>query len=115
MVHQHFKLVHNFTVLENIVLGVEEVKNGFLSMKGAREKVMELSRRYHLMIDPDAEIQDITVGMQQSCLLYTSSVGDLDGFRGEFPDRVQDQGVQLSRGKRAVGGRMAHQKASFRN
>ena len=65
MVHQHFKLVHNFTVLENIVLGVEEVKNGFLSMKGAREKVMELSRRYHLMIDPDAEIQDITVGMQQ--------------------------------------------------
>ncbi len=65
MVHQHFKLVHNFTVLENIVLGVESTKGGFLRMDQAKEKVMELSERYKLKIDPDALISDITVGMQQ--------------------------------------------------
>lgn len=65
MVHQHFKLVHNFTVLQNIVLGMETVEKGLLKMEEAREKVMELSRRYNLFIDPDALIEDITVGMQQ--------------------------------------------------
>ncbi|MEA4988459.1 MAG: ATP-binding cassette domain-containing protein, partial [Anaerovorax sp.] len=65
MVHQHFKLVHNFTVLQNIILGVETTKNGFLKMDEARKKVMELSNRYGLMVDPDALISDITVGMQQ--------------------------------------------------
>ncbi|MDR1559797.1 MAG: ABC transporter ATP-binding protein [Clostridiales bacterium] len=65
MVHQHFKLVHNFTVLENIILGVETVKNGLLSMAGARNQVMDISRKYGLDINPDAYIQDITVGMQQ--------------------------------------------------
>ncbi|MFU0828735.1 MAG: ABC transporter, ATP-binding protein [Lachnoclostridium sp.] len=65
MVHQHFKLVHNFTVLESIVLGRETVKAGFLKMEEAREKVLELSDRYKLKIDPDAYISDITVGMQQ--------------------------------------------------
>lgn len=65
MVHQHFKLVHNFTVLQNIVLGMETVKGGFLKMEDARKKVIELSERYRLFIDPDACISDITVGMQQ--------------------------------------------------
>ena len=65
MVHQHFKLVHNFTVLESIVLGRETTKNGFLKMDGARKKIMDLSNRYNLKIDPDAYIADITVGMQQ--------------------------------------------------
>lgn len=65
MVHQHFKLVHNFTVLESIILGRETLKNGFLKMDDARKKVMELSERYHFKIDPDAQIADITVGMQQ--------------------------------------------------
>lgn len=65
MVHQHFKLVHNFTVLQNIVLGKEDTHGGFLEMKKARKKVMELSEKYHLSVDPDAKIQDITVGMQQ--------------------------------------------------
>ncbi len=65
MVHQHFKLVHNFTVLESIVLGRETVKNGFLSMEEARKKIITLSERYKLKIDPDAYISDITVGMQQ--------------------------------------------------
>lgn len=65
MVHQHFKLVHNFTVLESIVLGRETTKKGFLKMDEARKKVIELSERYKFKIDPDAYISDITVGMQQ--------------------------------------------------
>ena len=65
MVHQHFKLVHNFTVLESIVLGHETVKNGVLKMEDARKKVMELSEKYKFKIDPDAFISDITVGMEQ--------------------------------------------------
>ena len=65
MVHQHFKLVHNFTVLENIVLGHETVNAGFLKMVDARKKVVELSKNYKFNINPDAYISDITVGMQQ--------------------------------------------------
>ncbi len=65
MVHQHFKLVDVFTVLENIILGVETTKHGFLSKKEAREKVMKLSENYGLNIDPDALVENITVGMQQ--------------------------------------------------
>lgn len=65
MVHQHFKLVHNFTVLENIVLGVETTKHGLLHMDEARVKIVALSKQYGLAIDPDARISDITVGMQQ--------------------------------------------------
>ncbi len=65
MVHQHFKLVEVFTVLENIILGVEPSKMGFLQKKEAREKVVELSERYGLKIEPDALIEDISVGMQQ--------------------------------------------------
>ncbi len=65
MVHQHFKLVENFTVLQNIVLGIETTKRGFLKMDDARKKVMDLSEKYKLFVDPDAIISDITVGMQQ--------------------------------------------------
>ena len=65
MVHQHFKLVEVFTVLENIILGVEPSQMGFLKKKEARKKVVELSERYGLKIDPDARIEDISVGMQQ--------------------------------------------------
>ncbi|NLB89808.1 MAG: ABC transporter ATP-binding protein [Clostridiales bacterium] len=65
MVHQHFKLVENFTVLENIVLGVESVHHGFLEMKKARENVNQLSQLYGLTVDLDAKVEDITVGMQQ--------------------------------------------------
>ncbi|MGE9895954.1 ABC transporter ATP-binding protein [Anaerovoracaceae bacterium SGI.195] len=65
MVHQHFKLVQNFTVLQNIILGAEDTKNGILQLKDARKKVVELSEKYGLFVDPDALIEDITVGMQQ--------------------------------------------------
>ncbi len=65
MVHQHFKLVEVFTVLENIILGVETTKFGFIQKKEARKKVLELSEKYGLNVDPDAKVEDITVGMQQ--------------------------------------------------
>ena len=67
MVHQHFKLVEVFSVLDNIILGVEPTVTpfGFLQKAQARQKVMELSERYGLKVDPDALVEDITVGMQQ--------------------------------------------------
>ncbi len=65
MVHQHFKLVEVFSVLDNIILGVEPNKMGFLQKKEARRRVVELSEKYGLAIDPDAIIEDISVGMQQ--------------------------------------------------
>ena len=65
MVHQHFKLIDVFTVLDNIILGAEDTHLGFLSRKAAREKVLSLSERYGLKVDLDAKIEDITVGMQQ--------------------------------------------------
>ena len=65
MVHQHFKLVECFSVLDNIILGDEDTSFGFLKKSTARKKVQELSDRYGLAVDPDALIEDITVGMQQ--------------------------------------------------
>ncbi len=65
MVHQHFKLVQCFTVLQNIILGVEDTKHGILQTDEARKKVIQLSEKYGLQVDPDALISDITVGMQQ--------------------------------------------------
>ena len=65
MVHQHFKLVDVFTVLDNIILGAEDTKGGFLQKKAARAKVKALSEKYKLQIDLDAKVEDISVGMQQ--------------------------------------------------
>ncbi len=65
MVHQHFKLVECFSVLDNIILGVEPNKLGFLQKKEAREKVLRLSEQYGLKVDLDALVEDISVGMQQ--------------------------------------------------
>ena len=65
MVHQHFKLVHNFTVTENIVLGMEPRSGLSLSLASASQRVKALSEQYGLNVDPDAKIEDISVGMQQ--------------------------------------------------
>ena len=65
MVHQHFKLVECFSVLDNIILGVETTKGGLLQKDEAKKKVIDLSEKYGLLVDPDALIEDITVGMQQ--------------------------------------------------
>ena len=65
MVHQHFMLVRVMTVAENIVLGQEPSRRGVLDLKAARARVRELSDRYGLVVDPDARIEDITVGAEQ--------------------------------------------------
>ena len=65
MVHQHFKLIDVFTVLDNIILGAEDTKMGFLQKKEARRKVQALSEKYGLQVNLDAKVEDITVGMQQ--------------------------------------------------
>ena len=65
MVHQHFKLVECFSVLDNIILGDEDTSHGFLQRDKARQKVMALSEKYGLSVNPDALIEDISVGMQQ--------------------------------------------------
>ena len=65
MVHQHFKLVQNFTVTENIILGMENRKGLVVDKKSASKKIKELSEQYGLNVSPDALISDISVGMQQ--------------------------------------------------
>lgn len=65
MVHQHFKLVENFTVTENIILGCEPKKGLVVDIKKAAKKIEELSKSYGLNVDPYAKIEDISVGMQQ--------------------------------------------------
>ncbi len=65
MVHQHFKLVECFSVLDNIILGDEDTSHGFLQRDKARQKVVALSEKYGLSVNPDALIEDISVGMQQ--------------------------------------------------
>ena len=65
MVHQHFKLVECFSVLDNIILGDEDTAYGFIQRAQAREKVVALSEKYGLRVDPDAIVEDISVGMQQ--------------------------------------------------
>lgn len=65
MVHQHFQLIDDFTVTENIILGSEPMKGIVVDMDAARKRVRELSEQYKLNVDPDAKIEDISVGMQQ--------------------------------------------------
>ncbi|PKL11845.1 MAG: heme ABC transporter ATP-binding protein [Spirochaetae bacterium HGW-Spirochaetae-8] len=66
MVHQHFKLVHNYTVTENIVLGMEpHTRFGTVDLKAAQRQVSQLSQLYGLEVDPQAKVEDITVGAQQ--------------------------------------------------
>lgn len=65
MVHQHFKLVHNFTITENIILGQERKRGLVVDVKTAAKRIKELSEKYGLNVDPDAKIEDVSVGMQQ--------------------------------------------------
>ncbi|HXL03637.1 MAG TPA: ABC transporter ATP-binding protein [Bacillota bacterium] len=65
MVHQHFMLAEQLTVTENIVAGCEPRKNGLLDYEKARQDILEVSERYGLRVDPDAKVEDISVGQQQ--------------------------------------------------
>ena len=108
MVHQHFKLVQCFTVLENIILGVETTKGGVLQMDEARKKVMALSEKYGLQVDPDAKIEDITVGMQQRTEILKMLYRDNEILIFDEPTAVLtpqeiDELMQIMKNLRAEG------------
>ena len=89
MVHQHFKLVHNFTVTENIVLGLEPHNSwGNLDLKTAEKRVAELSGTYGLAVDPKAKIESITVGMQQRVEILKILYRDADILIFDEPTAV---------------------------
>jgi len=89
MVHQHFKLVQNYTVTENIVLGIEtKSRLGMLDLKTAERRVAELSARYGLMVNPRDKIEDITVGMQQRVEILKTLYRDADILILDEPSAV---------------------------
>ena len=77
MVHQHFKLVEVFTVLDNIILGLEDLKYGFITKDKARQKITEIMNQYNLHVDLDEYVKNLTVGEQQKVeilkMLYRNS------------------------------------------
>lgn len=88
MTHQHFKLVHNFTILENIILGKEDTKLGFLQFKKAREKVEDLCKKYKFNLNLNAHISKITVGMQQKVEILKMLYRDNDILIFDEPTAV---------------------------
>ena len=106
MVHQHFQLVHNFTVAENIIIGRE---GGFVyDIRTASRKIKEISDRYGLSIDPDMVIEDITVGMQQRVEILKMLYRDADILIFDEPTAVLtpqeiDELMQIMRNLAAEG------------
>lgn len=88
MVHQHFKLVDNFTVIENIILGQENGTCGFVDIRAAAGRIAGLSRRYGLNVDPGARIADISVGMQQRVEILKMLYRDADILIFDEPTAV---------------------------
>lgn len=89
MVHQHFKLVHNYTVTENIVLGIESTnKFGLLDLRAAEKRVAELSEKYGLKVNPRDKIEDISVGMQQRVEILKTLYRDVDILILDEPSAV---------------------------
>ena len=108
MVHQHFKLVEVFTVLDNIILGAEDTKLGFIQKKEARKKVKALSEKYGLAIDMDAKVEDITVGMQQRVEILKMLYRDNDILIFDEPTAVLtpqeiEELMQIMRNLKAEG------------
>ena len=108
MVHQHFKLVEVFSVLDNIILGVEPTKGPFLKKDAARKKVVALSEKYGLKVDPDALVEDITVGMQQRTEILKMLYRDNEILIFDEPTAVLtpqeiDELMEIMRGLRAEG------------
>ena len=88
MVHQHFKLVECFTVLDNIILGDEDSKAGWVSKKAARKKCNEIMKKYGLEVDLDKEVSDISVGMQQRAEILKMLYRDNDILIFDEPTAV---------------------------
>ena len=108
MVHQHFKLIDVFSVMDNIILGAEDTKMGFLQKKEARKKVQALSERYGLKVDLDAKIENITVGMQQRVEILKMLYRDNEVLIFDEPTAVLtpqeiDELMQIMKGLAAEG------------
>ena len=108
MVHQHFKLVDVFTVLDNIILGAEDTTFGFLRKAKARKKVQALSEKYGLHVDLDAKVEDITVGMQQRTEILKMLYRDNEVLIFDEPTAVLtpqeiDELMEIMRGFAAEG------------
>lgn len=88
MVHQHFKLVETFSVLDNIILGAEDTKNGIIQYEKAVEKLSNLIKKYHLNVELDALIRDITVGQQQRVEILKMLYRDSDILIFDEPTAV---------------------------
>ena len=108
MVHQHFMLVPVFTVAENIVLGHEQTKRGFLTLDQAKSKIKEIADEFKFEIDPDALIEDIPVGIQQRveiirALMYDAKVLILDEPTAVLTPQETDELLNMMRALRAKG------------
>ena len=108
MVHQHFKLVECFTVLDNIILGAEPMKGAVVDRAEARKKILDLSAKYGLKVDPDAKIEDISVGMQQRVEILKMLYRDNEILIFDEPTAVLtpqeiDELMEIMRGFKAEG------------
>jgi simple sugar transport system ATP-binding protein len=89
MVHQHFMLVPVFTVTENLMLGNESTRGlGQLDVRAARSRIVELSERYGLSVDPDALVEDLPVGVQQRAEILKALYRDADCLILDEPTAV---------------------------
>jgi general nucleoside transport system ATP-binding protein len=109
MVHQHFMLVPVFTVTENVMLGAETTRvAGVLDRRSARARVLEVSERYRLPVDPDAEVADLPVGVQQRVEIVKALVREVDLLILDEPTAVltpqeTDELLEVMRGLKASG------------
>lgn len=78
MIHQHFMLVDRLSVTENIIAGREVTKNGFIDLKTAMDEISKLSNKYGLKVDPEAKIEEISVGEQQRVEILKALYRDAD-------------------------------------
>ncbi|WP_025724578.1 ABC transporter ATP-binding protein [Acholeplasma granularum] len=88
MVHQHFKLVEIFSVLDNIILGSEETKNKILYYDNAREKITQIMNQYNLYVDLDKKVSELTVGQQQKVEIIKMLYRDSDILIFDEPTAV---------------------------
>ena len=108
MVFQHFKLVQNFTVLENVILGAEDGALLNTSLRNARATLRQLAQEYELEVDPDAVIEDLSVGHQQrveilKALYRQADILILDEPTGVLTPSEADQLFRILRRLREEG------------
>lgn len=108
MVHQHFMLVPVFTVVENIVLGHEDSKNGFLDFANARDKIKSIAKEFNFEIDPDELVENLPVGVQQRveiirALIYDAKVLILDEPTAVLTPQETDELLNIMRKLKAKG------------